>query len=122
MQSERAESRDRRFRAAQRIPVAVDGLDLGNAIADLVEVEKELSFALTTSADPAVQFVQIEHRFCRHVGQRPTDILSGVFGAAQKRLAGFREVEVGELQIAERSEEHTSELQSLMRISYAVFC
>src|SRR3546814_16140546 len=25
-------------------------------------------------------------------------------------------------QIADRSEEHTSELQSLMRISYAVFC
>src|SRR3546814_8093022 len=29
-------------------------------------------------------------------------------------------VEIGPLQ--ERSEEHTSELQSLMRISYAVFC
>src|SRR3546814_3732189 len=27
-----------------------------------------------------------------------------------------------ELDIASRSEEHTSELQSLMRISYAVFC
>src|SRR3546814_7554234 len=27
-----------------------------------------------------------------------------------------------ELRIAGRSEEHTSELQSLMRISYAVFC
>src|SRR3546814_5410319 len=27
-----------------------------------------------------------------------------------------------DLQRAERSEEHTSELQSLMRISYAVFC
>src|SRR3546814_1311853 len=26
------------------------------------------------------------------------------------------------LQLAQRSEEHTSELQSLMRISYAVFC
>src|SRR3546814_6554338 len=26
------------------------------------------------------------------------------------------------LQVGERSEEHTSELQSLMRISYAVFC
>src|SRR3546814_3983328 len=26
------------------------------------------------------------------------------------------------LDVAERSEEHTSELQSLMRISYAVFC
>src|SRR3546814_2650146 len=28
----------------------------------------------------------------------------------------------GEIRIADRSEEHTSELQSLMRISYAVFC
>src|SRR3546814_3187717 len=27
-----------------------------------------------------------------------------------------------DLRVAERSEEHTSELQSLMRISYAVFC
>src|SRR3546814_1731117 len=29
---------------------------------------------------------------------------------------------VADLQVSERSEEHTSELQSLMRISYAVFC
>src|SRR3546814_4551725 len=28
----------------------------------------------------------------------------------------------GQVEIADRSEEHTSELQSLMRISYAVFC
>src|SRR3546814_5299668 len=32
------------------------------------------------------------------------------------------EPEAGGLPPAERSEEHTSELQSLMRISYAVFC
>src|SRR3546814_9583478 len=31
-------------------------------------------------------------------------------------------VEVAEIAEPERSEEHTSELQSLMRISYAVFC
>src|SRR3546814_4446683 len=36
-------------------------------------------------------------------------------GAAKKALAG-------EIVLAPRSEEHTSELQSLMRISYAVFC
>src|SRR3546814_1967055 len=30
--------------------------------------------------------------------------------------------EAGRALIADRSEEHTSELQSLMRISYAVFC
>src|SRR3546814_6346489 len=34
------------------------------------------------------------------------------------RLNGFLNV----LALADRSEEHTSELQSLMRISYAVFC
>src|SRR3546814_6056663 len=33
----------------------------------------------------------------------------------------FSKVKSGELQLL-RSEEHTSELQSLMRISYAVFC
>src|SRR3546814_3205135 len=33
-----------------------------------------------------------------------------------------REAAVGEKQAFGRSEEHTSELQSLMRISYAVFC
>src|SRR3546814_1352774 len=30
--------------------------------------------------------------------------------------------DVGQLEFEPRSEEHTSELQSLMRISYAVFC
>src|SRR3546814_8488594 len=35
---------------------------------------------------------------------------------ARQRLAGQRQ------QSVDRSEEHTSELQSLMRISYAVFC
>src|SRR3546814_1403848 len=42
------------------------------------------------------------------------------------RLAGAREVEDDAALISPeieiRSEEHTSELQSLMRISYAVFC
>src|SRR3546814_4159399 len=31
-------------------------------------------------------------------------------------------IHLASLQVLERSEEHTSELQSLMRISYAVFC
>src|SRR3546814_13157147 len=36
--------------------------------------------------------------------------------------AGEQVDEAAELEVEERSEEHTSELQSLMRISYAVFC
>src|SRR3546814_3123490 len=38
--------------------------------------------------------------------------------AAGRPNGGLRRLEIG----AARSEEHTSELQSLMRISYAVFC
>src|SRR3546814_1515346 len=40
----------------------------------------------------------------------------------RKTLADQRHRAVANLGRAERSEEHTSELQSLMRISYAVFC
>src|SRR3546814_3080338 len=46
------------------------------------------------------------HGFAKHVRQ--------IYHAHLSRLAGQFEVH--------RSEEHTSELQSLMRISYAVFC
>src|SRR3546814_4006116 len=38
------------------------------------------------------------------------------------RTIAFRDVTVVPRGYEERSEEHTSELQSLMRISYAVFC
>src|SRR3546814_5065884 len=38
------------------------------------------------------------------------------YGRGQNIVIAYSEVEPG------RSEEHTSELQSLMRISYAVFC
>src|SRR3546814_7602807 len=42
-----------------------------------------------------------------------TDAVIALFAADQARALAFA---------ADRSEEHTSELQSLMRISYAVFC
>src|SRR3546814_10803260 len=46
---------------------------------------------------------------------RERNVVHMAFGGAQ--------VEVSNARVAqERSEEHTSELQSLMRISYAVFC
>src|SRR3546814_7510819 len=47
------------------------------------------------------------------VGDDRVDVHAGQLAVAQLRLAGDPHV---------RSEEHTSELQSLMRISYAVFC
>src|SRR3546814_2001158 len=53
------------------------------------------------------------------VGGRTTKGLMGAIDIAPTlmSLAGFSAADA-----ASRSEEHTSELQSLMRISYAVFC
>src|SRR3546814_5922896 len=69
------------------------------------------------------------------VGQQRLAVDDDVFGQALGQLAGhaggvafvdrIRELELvalGRDQRDVRSEEHTSELQSLMRISYAVFC
>src|SRR3546814_4194482 len=50
--------------------------------------------------------------FCMLHAQRETDTPCASCNFAKHSLA----------RIAQRSEEHTSELQSLMRISYAVFC
>src|SRR3546814_11944899 len=49
------------------------------------------------------------------LGDAVRPVLQAHAEAARGRLRGIRHV-------AARSEEHTSELQSLMRISYAVFC
>src|SRR3546814_4226668 len=45
-------------------------------------------------------------------------------GIGSGTLAGdeLKSIRENTLRLAKRSEEHTSELQSLMRISYAVFC
>src|SRR3546814_2034001 len=67
-------------------------------------------------------------RLGKPVGDAPLPTLPGVARAAYDLIAVLDVVEhidndVAALRgMAERSEEHTSELQSLMRISYAVFC
>src|SRR3546814_2325363 len=44
-------------------------------------------------------------------------------GEAAAHVLGYvGRISEADLELLERSEEHTSELQSLMRISYAVFC
>src|SRR3546814_7395585 len=55
------------------------------------------------------QVLGIEPSQCAYVGDDERDIIAA-------RAEGMPAV------VALRSEEHTSELQSLMRISYAVFC
>src|SRR3546814_9717534 len=68
----------------------------------------------------------LRHDLRHRIGQRHDDRLVGHrlhHRWLQHAGRGEAEEDVGAVDnLAERSEEHTSELQSLMRISYAVFC
>src|SRR3546814_9411670 len=56
-------------------------------------------------------------------GQRPLQPAAGDAGGGHDADGIAADADVGGMAEADqRSEEHTSELQSLMRISYAVFC
>src|SRR3546814_1591695 len=66
--------------------------------------------SVTTTRPPADGSDRTTGRFGAEVGARDTVRLNGQLRTAAIGPAEFR------------SEEHTSELQSLMRISYAVFC
>src|SRR3546814_5601453 len=61
---------------------------------------------------------QSKARFRRH----RVDFANWLYYIRQMATALQNFVEDAPLERARRSEEHTSELQSLMRISYAVFC
>src|SRR3546814_9793200 len=74
----------------------------------------------TTAPSTAPRNAATAHTFSRSVSTDP-----------RRQCARIEAMEVGTMVasevptatcIADRSEEHTSELQSLMRISYAVFC
>src|SRR3546814_7314021 len=62
------------------------------------------------------------HAHARH--EAPPDLVvpDAVGRHVQHRVGRRRRILVSRFSIDQRSEEHTSELQSLMRISYAVFC
>src|SRR3546814_4643666 len=81
-------------------------------------------------ADGAGKFDRIDHfasvERIDHRGQQPEEIdlapaarAFRLFERGEQHLGAFDRI-LGDLD--RRSEEHTSELQSLMRISYAVFC
>src|SRR3546814_8911936 len=69
--------------------------------------------------DPAAAFARVEDRLASVHGE------VALLRAAIEGLTAAREnIEIPDYEptLERRSEEHTSELQSLMRISYAVFC
>src|SRR3546814_8506622 len=72
---------------------------------------------LTSPPDPAGQ------RVVRHYIGAKSLTRQGVVAILRRRV--LEAIDLGHVELEpgmERSEEHTSELQSLMRISYSVFC
>src|SRR3546814_5185035 len=69
---------------------------------------------ITASSRRLIDYLKIS------MGGLPDETLRVLFLDARQRLIADEQMQRGT--IDQRSEEHTSELQSLMRISYAVFC
>src|SRR3546814_3523866 len=80
-------------------------------------VDKQLVEARRALEDCDLEFRKLEQQ--RHLAEQGLASLRE--GLSEKRLAA-QALQLRAEQLAERSEEHTSELQSLMRISYDVFC
>src|SRR3546814_4388980 len=89
-------------------------------------------FVIAPVARP-VRLVQAQHRGLLQLLARQVHDIAVPFGIVVQQVPGQRvdgrsdsqkpaERKHGIGHLAGRSEEHTSELQSLMRISYAVFC
>src|SRR3546814_9933512 len=71
---------------------------------------KAVSKAITAPCPPTARPTMAVAVFAAALASTPRDTSKSVVAAIRSASAG------------DRSEEHTSELQSLMRISYAVFC
>src|SRR3546814_3618265 len=90
-------------------------------IGDTIEVDVSLSMP-TGEAREARAYVD-----CRLAGDKSADCgkqqaLEEYYAAVQAYWSRLCRADLGCWALESRSEEHTSELQSLMRISYAVFC
>src|SRR3546814_8881207 len=83
------------------------------------------AFAVDTP-DIASEWQQRVHVEVAGAVQRPVEASTQEWQAASRQVEQQREQQQMQQQagpaLRGRSEEHTSELQSLMRISYAVFC
>src|SRR3546814_5094218 len=86
----------------------------------------ELGFAIVVLEARVVEVaLALQPRFCRLGLQSLSHALLGLRShvlRCEKDRKGPRRAPVSIVRQGCRSEEHTSELQSLMRISYAVFC
>src|SRR3546814_3623749 len=77
----------------------------------------------STRTDTLFPYTTLFRSPARDANQRePTTVVRPIRGALLANIGIARSLGCLRFCVSPRSEEHTSELQSLMRISYAVFC
>src|SRR3546814_10571118 len=93
------------------------------------DVERRLAAPPPALQGPAQPLLGLEHRHVGELSARLVALQDHALAARHLRDLGQLEhqqlavgADHGDRVAGDRSEEHTSELQSLMRISYAVFC
>src|SRR3546814_8394442 len=102
--------------AATTKTVTVTAKQIASALAEKHEMQKKSTIALFDEF-----FAAITKSLKKGERVRVGDL--GILQVRKRAARMGRNPQTGEpIKIKARSEEHTSELQSLMRISYAVFC
>src|SRR3546814_10327799 len=91
-------------------------------ISDLVEGERPATLYLVVPPSDISRTKPLIRLILNQIGRRLTEELTPKRNRHRVLLMLDEFPALGRLDFFERSEEHTSELQSLMRISYAVFC
>src|SRR3546814_10330324 len=105
-----------RARPVRQVQIAV-GIEADDALSHAGENGLGEAAALVELPVRLHQFVALRLDLPRHPVERPAEQVQFVTGSRRRHT----HAEVARADPL-RSEEHTSELQSLMRISYAVFC
>src|SRR3546814_5727480 len=100
------------------MPKSLDVVAIGNAIVDVIARVDDGFVAANGVERGAMTLIDAERGEALYAAMPPGIEVSG--GSAGNTAAGL--AALGSRAGYIRSEEHTSELQSLMRISYAVFC
>src|SRR3546814_6271638 len=125
----------------ERIPIRkeIGMLFQGSALFDSMTVEQNIMYPMNMFTEMSLKEKRDRVNFClKRVSLDPADVNnkmpSELSGGMKKRVGIARAIALkpkylfcdepnsGLDPLTGRSEEHTSELQSLMRISYAVFC
>src|SRR3546814_8767518 len=87
----------------------------------VVKLAGKTAEAFLLKPDPAVRAVLLYGPDAGLIRERAAALLAQIVADPQDPFS-VSEISAAQLKDDPRSEEHTSELQSLMRISYAVFC